>query len=216
MIAALFGDKVLALRYYYFIETDLDGIPVVVTRTGWTSEIGYEIYLRDGSRGDELWERIMQAGRPFNIRPTGPSDIRRIEGGIFNHGVDMTLENNPYEVGLDRLVDLDKEADFLGREALRRVRAEGVKRRLVGVEIAGAPIEFNMTRWPVRKDGEAVGQVTSAIYSPRLKENIGYAMVPVAHAGLGTELDVETAAGAVRAVVVPMPFVDPGKMIPKS
>jgi glycine cleavage system aminomethyltransferase T len=216
VMQALFGDKVLALRYYYFIETDLGGIPVVVTRTGWTSEVGYEVYLRDGSRGDELWERIMEAGRPYNIKPTGPSDIRRIEGGILNHGVDMTLENNPYEVGLERLVDLDKEAEFLGREALRRMRAAGVQRRLVGIEIGGAPIEFNMTRWPVRRGGETVGQVTSAIYSPRLKENIGYAMVPVVHANAGTELEVETPGGAVRAVVVPMPFVDPGKMIPKS
>jgi len=216
VVQALFGDKVLGLRYYYFLETDLGGIPVVVTRTGWTSEVGYEIYLRDGSRGDELWERIMEAGRPFNIRPTGPSDIRRIEGGILNHGTDITLDTNPYEVGLDRLVDLDKDAEFLGREALRRVRAEGVKRRLVGVEIEGAPIEFNMTRWPVRKGSDAVGQVTSAIYSPRLQKNIGYAMVPVAHAALGTEFEVETPGGAARAVVVPMPFVDPGKTIPKS
>ncbi|MGA3072724.1 MAG: glycine cleavage T C-terminal barrel domain-containing protein [Bryobacteraceae bacterium] len=216
VVQALFGDKVLALRYYYFLETDLGGIPVVVTRTGWTSEVGYEIYLRDGSRGDELWERIMEAGRPFNIRPTGPSDIRRIEGGILNHGTDITLDTNPYEVGLDRLVDLDKDAEFLGREALRRVRAEGVKRRLVGVEIEGAPIEFNMTRWPVRKGSDAVGQVTSAIYSPRLQKNIGYAMVPVAYAALGTEFEVETPGGAARAVVVPMPFVDPGKTIPKS
>lgn len=216
VMQALFGGKVLALRYYYFLETDLDGIPVVVTRTGWTSEVGYEIYLRDGSRGDELWERIMEAGRPFNIRPAGPSDIRRIEGGILNHGVDMTLDTNPYEVGLERLVDLDKEAEFLGREALRRVRAEGVKRCLAGVEIGGAPIKFNMTRWPVCKDGETVGQVTSAIYSPRLEKNIGYAMVPVAHAAPGTELEVEMPNGAARAVVVPMPFVDPGKTIPKS
>ena len=216
VVQALFGDKVLALRYYYFLETDLGGIPVVVTRTGWTSEVGYEIYLRDGSRGDELWERIMEAGRPFNIRPTGPSDIRRIEGGILNHGTDITLDTNPYEVGLDRLVDLDKDAEFLGREALRRVRAEGVKRRLVGVEIEGAPIEFNMTRWPVRIESENIGQVTSAIYSPRLQKNIGYAMVPVAHAALGTEFEVETPGGAARAVVVPMPFVDPGKTIPKS
>ena len=216
VVQALFGDKVLALRYYYFLETDLDGIPVVVTRTGWTSEVGYEIYLRDGSRGDELWERIMEAGRPFNIRPTGPSDIRRIEGGILNHGTDMTLDNNPYEVGLERLVDLDKDAEFLGREALRRVREEGVERRLVGVEIEGPPIEFNMTRWPVRKGGETIGQVTSAIYSPRLKENIGYAMVPVGHAVLGSKLEVETPGGVVRAVVVPTPFVDPGKMIPKA
>ena len=214
VVQALFGDKVLALRYYYFLETDLGGIPVVVTRTGWTSEVGYEIYLRDGSRGDELWERIMEAGRPFNIRPTGPSDIRRIEGGILNHGTDITLDTNPYEVGLDRLVDLDKDAEFLGREALRRVSAEGVKRRLVGVEIEGAPIEFNMTRWPVRIESENIGQVTSAIYSPRLQKNIGYAMVPVAHAALGTEFEVETPGGAARAVVVPMPFVDPGKTIP--
>jgi len=216
VVQALFGDKVLALRYYFFLETDLDGIPLVVTRTGWTSEVGYEIYLRDSRRGDELWERIMEAGRPFNIRPTGPSDIRRIEGGILNHGTDIMLDNNPYEVGLERLVDLDKKEPFLGREALRHVREEGVKRRLVGIEIEGSPIEFNMTRWPVRKDGQVVGQVTSAIYSPRLRENIGYAMVPVEHTALGTRLEVEMPGSTARAVVVPMPFVDPGKMIPKS
>jgi aminomethyltransferase len=216
VMQALLGDRVLALRYYYFLEADLDGIPVVVTRTGWTSEIGYEIYLRDGSRGVDLWERIMEAGRPFNIRPTGPSDIRRIEGGILNHGVDITLDTNPYEVGLERLVDLDKEADFLGRAALKRVQAEGVKRRLVGIEIGGPPIEFNMTRWPVHKDGRPVGVVTSAIYSPRLEKNIGYAMLPVADATQGTELTIETPQGSVGGVVAPMPFVDPGKTIPKS
>jgi aminomethyltransferase len=128
----------------------------------------------------------------------------------------MTLDTNPYELGLDRLVDLDKDAEFVGREALRRVHAQGVQRRLAGVEIAGAPIEFNVTRWPVRKGGETVGQVTSATYSPRLEKNIGYAMVPTAHAALGTELEIETPSGAARAVVVPMPFVDPGKAIPKS
>jgi len=216
VVHALFGDRVLELRYYFFLETELDGIPVIVTRTGWTSEVGYEVYLRDGSRGVELWERIMEAGRPFHIRPTGPSDIRRIEGGILNYGVDIRLDNNPYEVGLDRLVDLDKEADFMGREALKRARAEGVRRRLAGVEIGGAPIEFNMTRWPVRKDGAAVGEVTSAIYSPRLEKNIGYAMLPVAYAAPGTELIVETPDGAARTTVVPMPFVDPAKKIPKS
>jgi aminomethyltransferase len=216
VVQALFGDQVLALRYYYFLETDLDGIPVVVTRTGWTSEVGYEIYLRDGNRGVELWERIMEAGRPFNIRPTGPSDIRRIEGGILNYGVDITPDTNPYEVGLERLVDLDKEANFLGRDALRRVKAEGVRRRLAGIEMDGPPVEFNMTRWPVRKNGSTVGTVTSIIYSPRLEKNIGYAMLPVAHAALGTVLTVETPQGSARAVVAPMPFVDPQKKIPKS
>ncbi|MBI3667096.1 MAG: glycine cleavage system protein T [Acidobacteria bacterium] len=216
VMQALFGDRVLGLRYYYFFEADLDGIPVVVTRTGWTGEVGYEIYLRDSSRGVELWERIMRAGRPYNIRPTGPSDIRRIEAGILNWGIDMTLENNPYEVGLDRLVDLDKPEPFLGREALRRIRQEGVRRHLVGVEIRTEPLEFNFTRWTVRRAGEAIGAVTSAIYSPRLEKNIGYAMLPAAHADPGTELVVESPRGEAPAVVVPMPFIDPTKAIPKS
>ncbi len=217
LVRSLFGDRVLQLRYYYFLETALDGIPVVVTRTGWSGEVGYEVYLRDGSRGDDLWERIMEAGRPYDIRPTGPSDIRRIEAGILNWGADMTLEDNVYEVGLDWLVDDDKSASYIGRDALRRIKAEGVTRKLVGVEIDGDRIEFNATTWPVTAGGEAVGRVTSAIWSPRLRKNIGYAMVPVAHASLGTALRVEIpGVGERTATVVPKPFVDPKKEIPKG
>ena len=216
VVRDLFGESILELRYYFFRETDLDGIPVVVTRTGWTSEVGYEIYLRDGSRGTELWERIMEAGRPYDIRPTGPSDIRRIEGGIFNYGADMTIDNNPFELGLGRLVDLDMGADFMGKDALRRIKQEGVRRRIAGIEIEGDRLGFNTERWPVRTDGEVVGRVTSAIYSPRLERNIGYAWLPVELSGPGTGLWVETPHGTVGATVVPMPFVDPTKEIPKS
>jgi len=217
VVQALFGDRVLDLHYYHFIETTLDGIPVVVTRTGWTGEVGYEIYLRDGSRGDELWERIMAAGRPHDIRPTGPSDIRRIEAGILNWGADITLENNVYEVGLERLVDEGKSADFIGRDALRRIKAAGVNRKLVGVEIAGDPIEFNAAKWPVRVDGRVVGHITSAIHSPRLKKNIGYALVPVAHSTLGTQIGIAIPeTGERAATIVPKPFVDAEKAIPKQ
>jgi len=216
VVEALFGDRVSALRYYHFFETTLDGIPVLVTRTGWTGEVGYEIYLRDGSRGDELWERVMAAGEPHNIRPTGPSDIRRIEAGILNWGADMTLENNVYEVGLERLVDDDKKDDYIGRDALRRIRAAGPRRKLVGVEIGGEPLEMNATKWPVRKEGPLVGQITSAVYSPRLTKNIGYAMLPAESAPAGTRLTVVTPDGDREATVVPMPFIDPEKEIPKT
>ncbi len=217
LVSALFGEKVLELGYYYFLETDLQGIPVVVTRTGWSGEVGYEIYLRDGNQGDKLWELIMEAGHPYDISPTGPSDIRRIEAGILNYGADMTLENNPYEVGLGWLVDLDQQADFIGKESLKRIKTEGVKRKLVGIEIEGDPINFNMTKWPVSQSGEQVGQVTSAIYSPRLKKNIGYAYVPVERASLGAEVVVTLPDSSSRpALVVPKPFVDPNKDIPKS
>ncbi len=217
VVKTLFGDAAMNLRYYWFMETKLDGIPVVVTRTGWTGEVGYEVYLRDGSRGDELWERIMDAGKPHRIRPTGPSDIRRVEAGILNWGADMTLENNVYEVGLDRLVNPGKQASWIGRDALERIRKEGVRRKLAGIEIAGARIEFNTSKWPVSAGGKVVGQATSAIWSPRLKKNIGYAMVPVAQAALGTKLTVHVpGAGERAATVVPMPFIDPTKEIPKS
>ena len=217
VVKTLFGDAAMNLRYYWFMETKLDGIPVVVTRTGWTGEVGYEVYLRDGSRGDELWERIMAAGKPHHIRPTGPSDIRRVEAGILNWGADMTLENNVYEVGLERLVDENKKAAWIGRDALARIRKEGVRRKLAGVEIAGDRLSFNDVKWPVSAGGQIVGRVTSAIWSPRLKKNIGYAMVPVAQAAPGTRLAVHVpGAGEREAVVVTMPFIDPAKAIPKS
>jgi len=218
VVAALFGDQVAALKYYFFVETTHDGIPVVVTRTGWSGEVGFEIYLRDGSRGDDLWERIMQAGRAYGIRPTGPSDIRRVEAGILNWGADIRLEDTPYHVGLERLIDPNKASDYVGREALERVAREGVSRKLVGVEIAGEKLPFNATPLPVLARGELVGRVTSAIWSPRLARNIGYAMVPMAHAGTGTSFTVRlpSTMGDRVATVVPMPFVDQRKAIPKS
>jgi glycine cleavage system aminomethyltransferase T len=216
VVRDLFGDEVANLRWYWFAETSLDGIPVIVTRTGWSSEVGYEVYLLDAARGTDLWERIMAAGLPYDIRPTGPVDIRRIEGGVFNWGADMDYRNNPFEMGLERLVDLDIEADFMGKAALRRIRDEGVTRRIVGVEIAGERLDMNQTRWPVAAGGQPVGTVTSAVWSPRLERNIGYAWVPVGLGGEGTRLSVDTADGTRDATVVPMPFVDPGKLIPKS
>jgi glycine cleavage system aminomethyltransferase T len=217
VVQSLFGDAVTKLRYYWFLETKLDGIPVVVTRTGWTGEVGYEVYLRDGSRGDELWERIMEAGRPYCIRPAGPSDIRRVEAGILNLGADMTMENNVYEVGLDYLVDEGKPSDYIGRDALRKIRATGVRRKLVGIEIDGDRIEMNAVRWRVKAGGDTIGRATSALYSPRLKKNIGYAMVPVEHAAPGTALRVKMPGIGERAAkVVARPFIDPKKEIPKS
>jgi len=217
VVRALFGEEILNLKYYFFRETQVDGIPVLVTRTGWTSEVGYEVYLLDRSRGTELWERIMQAGEPYGIRPTGPSDIRRIEGGIFNWGADMTYENNPFEMGLERLVDFDMAGDCIALDALRRIRERGVSRRIVGVEFDGNPFPaLNFTKWPAHAAGRQVGKVTSAIYSPRLGKNIGYCWLPVEFCANGTGVEVESEWGRRTAMVVPMPFVDPEKRIPVS
>jgi glycine cleavage system aminomethyltransferase T len=219
LMVDLFGEQILDIRYYWFIEADLDGIPVVITRTGWTSEVGYEIYLTDSRRGNELFEKIMAAGKKHGIRPCGPVDIRRIEGAIFNWGADMTWKNNPLEItGLERLVDWDlPDEAVISLPALRNIREQGVSKKLVGVEIGGDPFpNLNTTKWDVFWDGKKVGKVTSAVYSPRLKKNIGYAWLPLELAELGNEFDVDTEHGKATAQVAEMPFIDPGKEIPIS
>ncbi len=217
VVRALFGEEILDLKYYFFREAKVAGIPVIITRTGWTSEVGYEIYLLDPSRGTELWERILKAGAPYDIRPTGPSDIRRIEGGIFNWGADMTYENNPVELGLERLVDFDMTGECVAMDALRRIRDRGVERRITGVELNGDPFPaLNFTKWPAQAQGRPVGKVTSAIYSPRLKKNIGYCWLPTALAVPGSPVNVATEWGSRTATVTALPFVDPQKQIPVS
>jgi glycine cleavage system aminomethyltransferase T len=216
LVRDLVGDSILDLKYYWWRRTEIRGIPVVITRTGWTSEVGYEFYLLDTTRGTELYETLMEVGRPYNVKPTGPSDIRRIEGGILNWGADMTYENNAFELGLDRLVDFGlQDGQSLSIAALRRIKEQGVSRRLVGLELDGEPFPaLNYVKWPASIDGEQVGKVTSAIYSPRLEKNIGYCWLPVDRATVGTQVDVASEWGDRAATVVPMPFVDPEKRIP--
>jgi glycine cleavage system aminomethyltransferase T len=220
VVAELFGERVRDLRYYRCAEAEVDGIPVVVSRTGWTGEVGYEIYLCDTSRGDDLFERVMQAGEPYGIRVIAPSEARRIEAGIFNYGSDMRIEDTPFHVtGLERLVELEQEQDFIGREALRRVREEGVDRKLVGIDIDGEPMSDEGALndfWPVVAGGGRVGRVTAGAWSPRLERNVGYAWVPIGLADAGTALRIESPRGTLDATVHELPFVDPAKEIPRS
>ncbi|MCH2445496.1 MAG: glycine cleavage system protein T, partial [Candidatus Marinimicrobia bacterium] len=222
----LFGSWINDLNYYWCRQTELDDIPVVVSRTGWSGEIGYEIYLRDGSRGSDLYEKIMEAGEPYKIAPTGPSQIRRVEAGIFSYFQDMRVTDNPYEIGMDRLVDLEMEADFVGKEALKIIKQEGIKRKLVGIEILGDPITmivppeytpgyFVPDHWPVNDaQDEEIGHVTSKCFSPRLKKNIGFAFVPIEHANQGNKFFINSPYGKLESVVVELPFWDPKKQIP--
>ncbi len=220
VIGSLFGERVRDLRYYWCAEADVDGIPVVVSRTGWTGEVGYEIYLRDTSRGDDLFERVLAAGRPHGIRVIAPSEARRIEAGIFNYGSDMRTTDTPFHIsGLERLVELDQAGNFMGKAALRRISETGVDRKLVGIEIGGRPMTDEGALsdfWSVHSGGRAVGRVTAGAWSPRLEKNIGYAWVPIELAAPGTSLEVASSSGPVPATVAALPFVDPRKEIPKA
>jgi len=207
VLDALFDGR-MKLAPYEFVQTDLDGIPVIVSRTGWSGEVGYEIFLRDGGYGDLLWDRVLAAGEQFQIAVTGPSDANRVEVGILAYRSDMDLQTNPFEAGLERFVHLDAAAEFIGKAALIKIRGQGVRRKLVGIRILGnvLPVPFE-ERWPVMLDGVRTGEVTVAVYSPRLKMNIGYAMVPIGDTTLGTQLEIAAPWGPATAVVTAMPFI---------
>lgn len=214
IMTKLFGESIQDLKYYWFREIDLEGIPLIVSRTGWSSELGYELFLRDGTQGDRLWETIMTAGKEFGIQPGHTSSIRRIEGGMLSYHADADINTNPFEVGLDRLVNLDSKLDFIGKKALQRINAEGIKRKQVGLELSGEPLKGpNTIFWPIRRGEKVIGKVTSAVYSPRLKKNIALAMVDISHAELGQEFFIQTDTGEEKAIVVEKPFFDPKKSI---
>ena len=213
----LFGETINDLKYYWLRELDLDGIPLIVSRTGWSSELGYELYLRDGSKGDKLWEMIMNAGKVLGLKPGHTSSIRRIEGGMLSYHADADINTNPYELGLDRLVNLDTEINFIGKQALKKIKEDGIKRKQIGLEIKNNPLKApNTTFWNILHDGKNVGKVTSAVYSPRLKKNIALAMVDIEFAKINGELNVEIDGLLFNSIVVEKPFFDPKKQITTS
>ena len=210
----LFGESISDLRYYWHRELSLDGIPLIVSRTGWSSELGYEIFLRDSSQGDALWEKIMEAGKAYGLKPGHTSSIRRIEGGMLSYHADMDIETNPFELGLDRLIHLEGELDFIGKKALLKIKNNKLTRKQVGLQIYGEPLLGPNTRfWPIECEGASIGKVTSAVYSPRLRKNIALAMVSIDYASLGRQFNINTPEGVLKATVVEKPFFDPKKKI---
>ena len=202
----VFGEEILDLRYYWWMRSSVDGIDVVISRTGYSSELGYEVYLLGEARGGELWEILMTAGKPYGISPGSPNRIRRIEGGVLDYASVITPDENPLELGLDRLIAWD--TDFLGKAALEKVRDEGVRRRLIGLFLDGPALQKNNEhRWPVTSASTKVGFVTNAVHSPRLDRNIAFAMIDVPFDANDTLLTVETVEGARSAERTTLPFI---------
>ncbi len=207
VVASLFGDWVRELRYFWFRETELDGIPILLARSGWSKQGGFELYLRDARRGADLYDRVKEAGAPFGIVPSAPSDIERVESGLLSFGADARHGVNPFEAGLGAYVNLDRGDEFVGKAALRKIADSGARRRRVGFFIGGDRIR-GITQWQdIFLEREIVGTVTEAVYSPRIKRNIAVGMLSSDIAddveGLETNLGDERRS----AKVAPLPFI---------
>ena len=209
LINKLFDGQHDDLRFYRARETSLNGIPLVIGRTGWSGEISYELYLRDGKLGNKLWSIVKQAGQEFNIAPAAPNCIRSIEGGLLSYVSDITRQDCPYTIGLARLVDVDQDIDFIGKEALKKIKESGPSRRLVGIEIEDDPITVPPENpWPVLDgNGMIVGHVSRCIYSPRVGKNIGFANVPTNVSSLGTTISIAAPDRNLNAKVSKFPWI---------
>ena len=209
LMVKVFGEWVNDLGFYRFKEINHKGIPMVIARMGYSRELCYELFLRDKSKGNELWEVLWQAGQDLNISAGTPNIILRLEGGILSYLGDMDRTNNPYEVGLDWMVDLDQEDDFIGKEALGEINRKGPAKKLIGAEIEGDPITvFNEEQWPVLIDGKTVGSMNALVYSPRLDKNICYTILDIQHAKSGQEITISSPEKDLIATTVDLPWLE--------
>ena len=209
LMTKVFGDWINDLGFYKFKEINHEGIPMVIARMGYSKELCYELFLQDHSKGDELWEILWQAGQELNISPGSPNIILRLEGGILSYLADIDRTNNPYEVGLDQMVDLEQDDDFIGKDALREIFLKGPEKKLIGAEIHADPLTiFNSEHWPVFIDNKKVGSMNAMVYSPRLNKNICYTILDIEHAKSGQEITISAPDFELKAVTVDLPWLE--------
>ncbi|MEM7288050.1 MAG: glycine cleavage T C-terminal barrel domain-containing protein [Actinomycetota bacterium] len=207
VVATMFGDWIRDLKYFWFGEAEIDGIPVLVSRSGWSKQGGYELYLRDGSRGVELWNLVLDAGAPYGIGPGAPNYVERIESNLLSFRADTVDECTPLELGLGRFMSLDSDVDFIGKDALVALRDSGtLPRRLVGVWLDEQPTGPNAHPWPASVDGVAVGSVRAVCHSYKFDRPIGLALIDTPFDAAGTVLDVDSETGPRTARVSELPF----------
>lgn len=207
VVAALCGDWVRDLRYFWFRETTIEGIPLAVARSGWSKQGGFELYLMDGSKGTALWNLVAEAGRPWDIGPGYPNPVERVESGLLSYGGDSDDKTNPFEVRLGKYLDLDLSDEVVGIQALRRIRDQGPARHQLGIVLEGEQPRKSLAAWcDIMVEGRKVGDMTTGIWSYRLKRNIGFALISRACAP-GDEVTVMRDGTAITANLAELPFL---------
>ena len=217
LLISIFGEEIKKIKFFNFRVFDFEGTKQVIARSGYSKQDGFEIYFKVHEKyfdkvemGEKLWDTIWEAGKKFNISPGCPNLIDRIEGGLMSYGNDFTRENNPFECNLEKYCKDDVSHDFIGKKALTKIKNEGIKQKMMGIIFDGDPCPA--TGQPLKvlsKDNKNIGQITSGIFSPRIKKNIGLSMILNKYWNVGESVFVQTLDGKKRnGTITSLPFPD--------
>ena len=207
LLAKIFGENVRDIEFFKFDWIEFAGTRQLISRSGYSRQGGFEIFLNGSHLGETLWDMIWETGKSFNISPGGPNLIERIEGGLFSYGNEMTRENNPFEIGLGKYCKLDGSIDFIGRISLQKIVSKGIKRQIRGILFNGGRCTTCATPWPILVGEKKVGDITSAIWSPRLEANVGLSMIDREFWNVGQTVTVQMPENKIAiGEIVELPF----------
>ena len=207
LMEKVFGDKIVNLKFFGFDYFEFGGDKHLIARSGWSKQGGYEVYVEHNDSGLKLYDHLFEIGKEFNIKPGCPNLIERIEGGLMSYGNDFTSENNPLECNLEKFCTKDNSHNFIGKNALNKIREVGIKQKIRGIIFDGGPCPTCAKPFPVFKGKIKIGQITSGIYSPRIKKNVGLSMILKDYWNIDEEVKVLTSDNMMRTgVITSLPF----------
>ena len=217
LLISIFGEEIKKIKFFNFRVFDFEGTKQIIARSGYSKQDGFEIYFKTHEKyfdniemGEKLWDTIWEAGKKFNISPGCPNLIDRIEGGLMSYGNDFTKENNPLECNLEKYCKDDVSHDFIGKKALTKIHNDGVKQKIRGIIFDGNPcLGIGHPLKVLSKDNKIIGQITSGIYSPRIKKNVGLSMILKDYWEIGENVFIQNLDGSKRnGSITSLPFPD--------
>ena len=207
LMEKVFGKVITELKFFGFDYFTFKGVKHLIARSGWSKQGGFEVFVENTQSGLDLYDHFFEIGKEFNVKPGCPNLIERIESGLLSYGSDFDNNDNPFECGFEKYVSLDSNIIFLGKEKLKKIKLDGIKRKLMGVEIKTDNIDLTRSIDIMDNDGNLVGDLRSACYSPHFKKVIGIAMIkePFCKASEMGKIEIEGKTLAVK--VCDLPFI---------
>ncbi len=207
LMEKVFGKKITELKFFGFDYFEFEGTKHLIARSGWSKQGGYEVYVENTLSGQDLYDHLFEIGSEFNVKPGCPNLIERIESGLLSYGNDFDNQDNPFECGFEKYVNLESDIVFLGKEKLKKIKLDGIKRKLMGVQIETSKISLTGSVNITNNDGNLIGDLRSACYSPHFKKAIGIAMINEPFCKVSVTGKVEIDGKNIALKVCELPFI---------